>query len=156
MHEYIKRHKQNINPCFSTSKVHSYTFGAYMLQIFYIVFKIQVDNLNLTKKLAYCWFCDMLIVCKCMKICKKNIVMQKVNHLTLQPPCIQFWTMMAWEFFWFVWFEWSSSKLSWFLFMWLFIWFNYIFYYFSLFLIKPFFPLSLFLSSIFFQCHQTP
>jgi hypothetical protein len=48
----IKRHKQKINPYFSTSKVHYYIFGAYMSQFSYVnVFFNQVDNLNIITNL---------------------------------------------------------------------------------------------------------
>ncbi len=55
----------------STSKVHYYIFGVYMLHLFYTCLFLQVDNLNLATNLkTYCFYA-MLIACKCKPFCKK-------------------------------------------------------------------------------------
>ncbi len=42
-----------------------------MLQFFYRIFFLQVDNLNLATKFENYCFYTMLITCKCMPLCKK-------------------------------------------------------------------------------------
>jgi len=60
--------KQSI---FSTSKVHYYIFGVYMLQFFFNSLFLQVDNLNLATNLENYCFYAMLIASKCTPLCKK-------------------------------------------------------------------------------------
>jgi hypothetical protein len=51
----IEKHKQKANQYFFNFKIYYYIFGAYMLQIlFYKCLLIQVQNLNVITKLAYC------------------------------------------------------------------------------------------------------
>jgi hypothetical protein len=55
----------------STSKVHYYIFGAYMLHFFNTYLLLQVDNLKLATNLENYCFYAMLITCNCTPLCKK-------------------------------------------------------------------------------------